>query len=213
MAELRTAAITLPLIWLVSLLIRVAAQQLAIGNYANQLETIVGPAGNLSTDHERLDGPVMFSYAIAGQVATASLAILGFVVSAAIAPLNESPLTATELLDFKSGWNSRLGDRKSCGSIFSSAVCTCCPRCPSTCELSFTRAAAFGVAAHRIRTSTPYLHRSIRTSRAFFSGLALPGPCSSTVSRTSLPAGTFHRRVSVLVRRWSMGSGSCGRVG
>lgn len=113
MAELRTAAITLPLIWLISLLIRVAAQQLAIGTHANNLETIIGPAGNLSTDHERLDGPIMFSYAVAGQMATASLVILGFVVSAATAPvnqadlLNQTALTASELLDFRGGWNSR----------------------------------------------------------------------------------------------------------
>ena len=107
MADLRSAAITLPLIWLVSLLIRVAAQQLAVGSYANQIETIVGPAGNLSTDHEQLDGPVMFSYAIAGQVATASLIILGFVVSAAIAPVSETALTASELFDFQGGWTSR----------------------------------------------------------------------------------------------------------
>lgn len=113
MAELRTAAVTLPLIWLISLLIRVAAQQLAIGTHSNHLETIVGPAGNLSTDHERLDGPIMFSYAVAGQMATASLVILGFVVSAAIAPVNQSPLinqtalTASELFDFKCGWTSR----------------------------------------------------------------------------------------------------------
>ena len=113
MAELRTAAVTLPLIWLISLLIRVAAQQLAIGTHSNHLETIVGPAGNLSTDHERLDGPIMFSYAVAGQMATASLIILGFVVSAAIAPVNQSALinqsvlTASELFDFKCGWTSR----------------------------------------------------------------------------------------------------------
>lgn len=107
MSDLRTAAVTLPLIWLISLLIRVAAQQLAIGTHANHMETIVGPAGNLSTDHERLDGPVMFSYAVAGQIATASLIILGFVVSAAIAPVNETALTASELFDFKGGWNSR----------------------------------------------------------------------------------------------------------
>lgn len=113
MAELRTAAVTLPLIWLVSLLIRVAAQQLAIGTHANHLETIVGPAGNLSTDHERLDGPIMFSYAVAGQMATMSLIILGFIVSAAIAPvsqadlMNQTSLTASELLDFKGGWTSR----------------------------------------------------------------------------------------------------------
>ena len=107
MTELRTAAVTLPLIWLISLLIRVAAQQLAIGTHANHLETIVGPAGNLSTDHERLDGPVMFSYALAGQIATASLIILGFVVAAAIAPVNQAGLTASELFDFKCGWTSR----------------------------------------------------------------------------------------------------------
>ncbi len=107
MSDLRVAAVTLPLIWLVSLLIRVAAQQLAIGTHANHLETIVGPAGNLSTDHERLDGPVMFSYAVAGQIATGSLIILGFVVSAAIAPTNETALTASELFDFKGGWTSR----------------------------------------------------------------------------------------------------------
>jgi hypothetical protein len=107
MAELRTASVTLPLIWLMSLLIRVAAQQLAIGTHANQLETVVGPAGNLSTDHEQLDGVVMFSYAVAGQLATASLIILGFVVSASIAPVDQTALTASELFDFKGGWTSR----------------------------------------------------------------------------------------------------------
>lgn len=106
MIELRTAAVTLPLVWLASLIVRVAAQQLAIGAHASQFETVVGPAGNLSTDYERLDGPVMFSYAMAGQVATAALVLLGFIVSAAIAPLSHSALSASELLDFKSGWNS-----------------------------------------------------------------------------------------------------------
>ncbi len=106
-AELRTAAVTLPLVWLASLIVRVAAQQLAIGTHANQFETVIGPAGNLSTDYERLDGPVMFSYAIAGQVATAALILLGFIVSAAIAPASQTAMSVSELLDFKSGWTSR----------------------------------------------------------------------------------------------------------
>ncbi len=107
MAELQTAAVTLPLVWLSSLVVRVAAQQLAMGAHANQFETVVGPAGNLSTDYERLDAPVMFAYAVAGQVATAALILLGFIVSAAIAPTSQAALSAGELLDFKCGWTSR----------------------------------------------------------------------------------------------------------
>jgi hypothetical protein len=106
MAELSTAAVTLPMVWLASLIVRVAAQQLAIGSHASQFETVVGPAGNLSTDYERLDGPVIFSYAMAGQVATAALILLGFVVSAAIAPLHQTAMSFSELFDFKCGWTS-----------------------------------------------------------------------------------------------------------
>lgn len=106
MYELRWAAITMPLVWLASLAVRVAAQQLALGAHANRFETVVGPAGNLSTDYEELEGPLMFSYGMSGQLATFCLAILGFVVSAAVAPTHQASFTAADLLDFKCGWDS-----------------------------------------------------------------------------------------------------------
>jgi hypothetical protein len=106
-SELRTASVTLPLVMLGSLIVRIAAQQLALGAHANRFETAVGPVGNLSNDYERLEGPLMFSYGIAGQIATASLVILGFVVSAAVEPASQTNIALVDLFDFKSGWNSR----------------------------------------------------------------------------------------------------------
>lgn len=106
-AEFRYACFTLPVVWFGSLIVRVASQQLAVGSYASRLKTVIGPAGNLSTDYERLNGPVMFSYGISGQAATLALALLGLIVTAAVTSSNQSPLTVSELLDFRCGWSSR----------------------------------------------------------------------------------------------------------
>ncbi len=105
--ELRTAAVSLPLVILASLAVRTAAQQLALGGHAGRFETIIGPVGNHSNDYERLEGPIMFSYAVAGQIATASLVILGFIVSAATEPAMQASPTLAGLFDFRCGWSSR----------------------------------------------------------------------------------------------------------
>jgi len=105
-AELRTAAITLPVVWVFSLSIRIVAQRLAIGARGDQLEIVVGPAGNISNDYENLSGPNMLSYAVAGQSATLLVGLLGLLILAAIAPTPATGLTLAALLDFQSGWSS-----------------------------------------------------------------------------------------------------------
>ncbi len=104
LADLNYAAVTLPIIWIVSLLVRLAVQILAIGIHGNDLETVVGPTGNLSTDYERLEGPVLLTYSVAGQAATLLLALLGFTVHAAISHPSTS---IAEAFNFHGGWDSR----------------------------------------------------------------------------------------------------------
>jgi len=105
-SELRSAAVTLPIVWILSLLVRVAAQMLAIGSHGDEFEMVVGPAGNISNDYEHLSGPSMLSYAVAGQSATLLLALLGLLVLGAIAPAPASGLTMASILDFQAGWGS-----------------------------------------------------------------------------------------------------------
>lgn len=106
-AELIPLAITLPIVWIVSLAVRVAAQQLVLGESSIEMETTVGPTGNLSTDYEYLPPKRILMYAAAGQLATLALVLLGFLVTAAIAQAGEGrELTAAGLLDLKGGWSS-----------------------------------------------------------------------------------------------------------
>ena len=104
--ELLPAALTLPIVWLVSLTVRVAAQQLVLGEHALDMETIVGPTGNLSIDYEYLPAKRIFFYSAAGQLATVGLALLGFVINAALTQVNASDLFLAELFDLKGGWRS-----------------------------------------------------------------------------------------------------------
>ncbi|MGN6134106.1 MAG: hypothetical protein ACTHOU_06365 [Aureliella sp.] len=105
-AELRTAAITLPIVWVASLIVRVAAQVLAIGSHGDEFEMVIGPTGNMSNDYQHLSGPAMLSYAVAGQSATLLLAMLGLLVLGAIAPSPANGLTIASILDFHAGWGS-----------------------------------------------------------------------------------------------------------
>lgn len=107
LAELIPIAVTLPVVWVVSLAVRVAAQQLVLGESAVEMETTVGPTGNLSTDYEFLPPKRILIYALAGQLATLGLALLGFMISAAILHAGEATeITVAGLLDLKGGWRS-----------------------------------------------------------------------------------------------------------
>lgn len=105
-AELVPAAITLPVVWVVSLAVRAAAQQLVLGESSIEMDTTVGPTGNLSTDYEYLPARRMLLYAIAGQTASLGLVLLGAVVSAALIQAGGRVVEPAELLDLKGGWRS-----------------------------------------------------------------------------------------------------------
>ncbi len=106
-AELVPIAMTLPIVWVISLAVRVAAQQLVLGENSIEMETTVGPTGNLSTDYEYLPAKRILAYAAAGQLATVGLVLLGFVVSAAIVYAGEAnQVSLARLLDLKGGWRS-----------------------------------------------------------------------------------------------------------
>jgi hypothetical protein len=106
LGELLPAAITLPIVWVVSLAVRVAAQQLALGDSAIELETTVGPTGNLSTDYEYLPPRRLLCYSIAGQLASFGLVLLGMVISAALIQADGGVVTTATLFDLRGGWQS-----------------------------------------------------------------------------------------------------------
>ncbi len=95
------AAITLPLVWVLSLTVRVLTQWFAVGSQ-DEFELVVGPTGNISHDYDRLSGPNMMSYAVAGQSATLILAIIGALILGAT-PLS-SGLNMSTLLELQTGW-------------------------------------------------------------------------------------------------------------
>ncbi len=103
---LQTVAITLPVIWIGSLLLRITAQLLAIGSHGDHHEMVIGPVGNLSSDYEQLSGPAMMSYAVAGQAATVLVGFLGLLILSAVSPTPTTGLTIATVLDFRTGWDS-----------------------------------------------------------------------------------------------------------
>jgi hypothetical protein len=113
LSNLRSLAITLPVVWIISLTVRLAAQQLAVGAYSLELETRVGPTGNLSTDYEYMPSQQIFRYAVAGHAATAFLFLLGLAVSvvllsqeAAISSAQTWKQNLAALVDIQHGWSS-----------------------------------------------------------------------------------------------------------
>ncbi len=104
--EFRSVAITLPFVWCVSVAVRVAAQQLSLGPYANDIESIIGPTGNLSTDYEFVPKNRQFSYAVSGQLATIGLIAVGMSVSAAMSPFGGELFAWHSVLDFRGGWGN-----------------------------------------------------------------------------------------------------------
>jgi hypothetical protein len=105
--ELHSAAISLPLVWTLSLAVRIAAQQLSIGGYSHEMLISVGPTGNLSTEYEYLPPGRIWSYSLAGQLATSGLLLVGVMVNAAMLPLSDGRLDMAMMFDFVSGWGSR----------------------------------------------------------------------------------------------------------
>jgi Zn-dependent protease len=107
-AEFRSFSVTLPIIWVISLAVRIAAQHAAIGGHSLELETLLGPTGNLSTHYEDLPPKQIFKYAIAGHASTFSLAILGAVISAALIPTAAATgFNWSSQLDIHGGFNNR----------------------------------------------------------------------------------------------------------
>jgi len=106
-AELQTLAVTIPVVWIVSLAVRIATQQLSIGVYSLDTTTTVGPSGNLSTDYEYLPPNRILAYAVSGQLATAGLVLLGLIVNAAMTPTVNGNLSWSQVFDLTSGWESR----------------------------------------------------------------------------------------------------------
>ncbi len=96
--ELRFAAITLPIVWVVRLAVRTAAQHLALGGFANSVQTVLGPTGNLSSDYEVLPPTRIYAYALAGQLATVALALLGLIIAGATASVPSDELSLAHVL-------------------------------------------------------------------------------------------------------------------
>lgn len=110
LAEFRTLTLSLPVIWVISLTVRIAAQHLAIGVDSLDLETRLGPTGNLTTDYEFLRPQQILRYALAGHAATWFLVALGLAVTAASLPFEITDMnlaSLASLLDIHSGWTSR----------------------------------------------------------------------------------------------------------
>lgn len=107
LAEFRTTALTLPIVWVVSLIVRIAAQQLAIGDFSHDSDTTVCPTGNLQTDYEYLPPRAVLAYAVSGQLASIGMMSIGLVVNAAMTPADYGQITIAELLGFSGGWHSQ----------------------------------------------------------------------------------------------------------
>ncbi len=105
-SEFRAVAVTLPLIWLGSLIVRLAAQQLAIGDFCHDFDITLCPTGNIQTDYEYLPPRTILAYAASGQLASLGLMSVALVVNAAAMPTSSSEITIGELLDFQGGWHS-----------------------------------------------------------------------------------------------------------
>lgn len=113
LAEFRTLTLTLPAIWVISLAVRIAAQHLAIGRDSLDVQTRLGPTGNLSTDYEFLRPVQILKYSLAGHAASLMLVALGLMVSAAVLPVGDSAGAGEQaefrlapLLDIHGGWSS-----------------------------------------------------------------------------------------------------------
>lgn len=104
--ELISAAITLPLVWVLSVVVRVAAQQLALGRFAGDILCVIGPTGNFAIDYEYLPRPRLVAYAVSGQVASLGLVGIGWLVSVATLPGDAQAVSWVQLMDFRGGFSN-----------------------------------------------------------------------------------------------------------
>ncbi len=96
------AALTIPIVWLVSLAARTLAQWLLIGSDVD-FELVVGPTGNISSDYDQLTGANMITYAMAGQSVTLVISLIGFFL---LGTDPSSPgLTLATILELQTGWH------------------------------------------------------------------------------------------------------------
>ncbi len=168
-SELRTVAITLPIVWIVSLAVRIAAQQLSIGGYSLDMHTVIGPSGNLSTDYEYLPAARIFAYASSGQLATCGLMLLGMVVNAAMTPSTDGILQWAQLFDLTSGWGSRAWATQIMWVNIFIGILNLLPTVPFD-----TRAAVFAYYSSRSRhAQEPRVFRRIATFDSHLAALML----------------------------------------
>ena len=107
LSDLRSFVLTLPSIWVLSLAVRIAAQHFAIGSHSLEMETLLGPTGNISTDYEDLPPKQILRYSLAGQAATICLASLGALVTLALMPADRGHSLGSALLELPGGWGNR----------------------------------------------------------------------------------------------------------
>ncbi|GAB5406604.1 MAG: hypothetical protein Aurels2KO_48350 [Aureliella sp.] len=104
--EMASVVTTLPLIWVASVAFRFAAQQLTLGEYACEVQFMIGPTGNQSIDYEFLPRSRLFGYAVAGQIAGLTLTCVGLLVVMATLGTSGTDWKLHHLLDFRGGWSN-----------------------------------------------------------------------------------------------------------
>lgn len=179
LAELRTLALTLPVIWVVSLAVRIAAQHLSIGEDSLEFQIRLGPTGNLSTDYEFLRPVQILKYSVAGHTATLFLVVLGMVITSAVLPVEQSQkfpadvsTSAAALLDVHGGWSSLAWASQILWVNLIIGSLNLLPTIPFD-----NRALAYGLIMLRRRESESEVLRSLATFTshlaAFFLGIGL----------------------------------------
>lgn len=176
--ELSTLAVTLPVVWIISLAVRIAAQQLSIGGYSLDMTTTVGPSGNLSTDYEYLPASRIIGYAVAGQLATVGLVLLGMIVNAAMTPATSGDLGLAQLLDLSGGWGSRAWATQIMWVNLFIAVLNLLPTVPFD-----MRAAVFAMFSKRNRNAQePVVFRRIAAFDSHLAAMLLGGGLTAAIA-------------------------------
>lgn len=117
--ELRSIALTLPCIWMASVAFRSAVQYVALGQHIHELDFVVGPTGNITTDYEHLPRGRILVYGCSGQTATLLLGLLGLVVAGVASPYSENAFAWQHAIDFQGGWSAAaLGTQVMCFNFF-----------------------------------------------------------------------------------------------